>query len=120
MERHALTEEEWKRIEHLLPPQTEGKGRRWEDHRKTINGMLWIAKTGAPWRDLPLRYGKWKTVYDRFRRWTQEGLWDRILKELQGDKQENKEINWTVFFIDGSNVRAHRHAAGASKKISRE
>lgn len=81
-----------------------------------IDGILWICATGAPWRDLPERFGPWKTVYERFRLWSQNGLWDRILERLKAKKHASGEIDWELFCIDGSVVRAHKAAAGARKK----
>lgn len=78
-----------------------------------LDAMLWVLMTGAPWRDLPERFGPWKTAYDRFRRGSAEGLWDRVLVRLQ---LEEPTLDLTLVCIDGSNVRAHRHAAGARKK----
>ena len=68
MRRHELTDEQWDRLEPLLPPQRPATGRPAKDHRMVLNGILWILRTGAPWRDLPERYGSWKTIYSRFRR----------------------------------------------------
>ena len=114
--RHELTDEQWARLQPLLPPQKQQVGRPGrpaKDHRTIINGMLWINKTGAPWRDLPERYGPWQTVATRFYRWTKQGLWDRILAEVQKDADEAGEIEWEIHFVDSSVVRAHQHAAGA-------
>jgi transposase len=108
-----LTDEAWERIEPLLPKQ--GAGGQWNDHRTTLNGMFWILNSGAQWRDMPDRYGKWKSVYDRYRRWTREGLFDRILQRLHIQLDDDGRIDWSVFDVDGSNVRAHRSAAGASE-----
>ena len=116
MERHGLTNEQWEKIRPFLPEQNRGRGRRWLDLRTSVNGILWILGTGAPWRDLPERYGKWKSVYNRYVRWSREGIWDKILNALYKETQQNGEIDWEIFFVDGSNVRAHRSAAGASKK----
>ena len=80
-----------------------------------VNGILWALATGAPWRDLPERFGPWQTVYDRFRRWTRQGFWER----LQVRRQADGRIDWELFFIDGSIVRAHKAAAGAKKKARR-
>jgi transposase len=71
---------------------------------------------GAPWRDLPERYGPWKTVYSRFRRWQQAGIWDQILVALQTEAAHDEAIDGSLTMIDSSNVRAHQHAAGARKK----
>lgn len=112
--RYELRDEAWERIEPLLPKQ--GRGGRWNDHRTTLNGMFWILNSGAQWRDMPARYGKWKSVYDRYRRWTHEGLFDRILRRLHVQLDDEGRIDWSVFDVDGSNIRADRSAAGAGKK----
>jgi transposase len=112
--RYELTDEAWERIVPLLPVQ--GRGGRWNDHRLTLNGMFWILNCGAQWRDLPERYGKWQSVYDRYGRWTREGLFDRILKRLHLSLDEQGRIDWSVFDVDGSSIRADRSAAGARKK----
>ncbi len=112
--RYELTDEAFERIEPLLPKQEDGG--QWKDHRTVLNGMFWILNSGAQWRDMPERYGKWQTVYDRYRRWTREGLFDRILHRLHLELDEDGRIDWDVFDVDGSNIRAHQSAAGASKK----
>jgi transposase len=81
--------------------------------------MLFRINTGIPWRDLPERYGPWQTVYSRYRRWSRSGLWDRILTALQRELDAAGQIEWTLWCIDGSNVRAHRAAAGGGKKPAR-
>lgn len=111
--RYELTDEAWGRIEPLLP--TQRRGGKWADHRIVLNGMFWVLNSGAQWRDMPERYGKWETVYGRFRRWTREGLFDRILERLHIALDDEGRIDWSVFDTDGSNVRAHRSAAGASR-----
>jgi transposase len=113
--RHELTDYEWSLLEPLLPPQR-GNGRPYHDHRTVLNGMLWRLHTGTAWRDLPERYGSWRTVYSRFARWQQRGLWDRILARLHAELDRTGRVDWTQFSVDGSNVRAHRAAAGARKK----
>jgi len=113
--RHELTNDQWQRLAPLLPPQRCPVGRPAHDHRTMLNGMLWIDRTGAPWRDLPDRYGKWQTVYSRFRRWREAGLWDRILVALQRDAADADELDGDLAMIDGTNIRAHHHAAGAKK-----
>lgn len=113
--RHELTEEQWSHLEPLLPPQKPGPGRPAKDHRTIINGILWIDKTGAPWRDLPERYGPWQTVATRFYRWTKQGLWQKILAQVQQDADAKGEVVWTIHYIDSSIVRAHQHSAGAKR-----
>ena len=116
--RHELTAAEWTRIAPLLPAR-ETKGTYYASHRRVLNGMLHRHATGCAWRDLPERYGPWSTVASRQRRWTREGLWDRILAALQRELAAAGRIDWEVWCIDGSHVRAHRHAAGAGGKPAR-
>ena len=116
--RYELTDEAFERIEPLLPKQ--GDGGQWKDHRTVLNVMFWILNSGAQWRDMPERYGKWQTVYDRYRRWTREGLFDRILHRLHLELDDDGRIDWDVFDVDGSNIRAHQSAAGAAKKGAHE
>ena len=96
-------------------PGGRGRGGQWRDHRQVINGILWQLRTGAPWRDLPERYGPWKTCHERLRRWTADGTWDRILEEVVVKDDAVGQVEW-VFSVDSSIVRAHQHAAGARKK----
>lgn len=118
--RHDLTDAQWERLEPLLPSQRpDGRGRPAKDHRTIINGVLWRLRTGAPWRDLPACYGNWQTVYSRFRRWQRAGVWGRILRTLQADAAHDDTLDGTLAMLDGSNVRAHQHAAGAPKKGDR-
>jgi transposase len=83
-------------------------GRPAKEHRTILNGILWILRTGAPWRDLPERYGNWKTVYSRFRRWQEVGIWDRILTEIQIEAAHDDQIDGSVTMIDSSSIRAHQ------------
>lgn len=113
MLRHRLTDREFNAIRHLLPKERTGKkGRPWITHRNIIDGILWICKTGSPWRDLPEEFGKWQTVYARFRRWTAEGLWDRIYVTLLKRLDKLEKIDRTLWCVDGSVIRAHRCASG--------
>ena len=114
MGRGDLSDVQWRLIEGLLP--TQKRGGRWNDHRLTFDGILWILRTGAPWRDLPERYGKWQSVYHRFNRWRKDGTFDRVLKALRIRLDKDGHIDWDLWCVDGSNVRASRSAAGASKK----
>ena len=117
--RHELTDEEWARLEPLLPARRT-PGRSFRDHRAILNGMLWVLHTGAPWRDLPERYGPWKTVYERFRRWAQDGTFDRLLAQLQARLAREGRLDWELWCIDGTSVRAHKAAAGAGGKPAPE
>src|SRR5437763_4796856 len=113
--RHELTDEQWARLEPLLPPQKPKVGRPGGDLRRLVNGMLWIDRTGAPWRDLPERYGPVGTVSSRFYRWRAAGLWDRVLAALQSQAEVRNEIDWSLHFVDATVIRAHQHAAGARR-----
>lgn len=114
MERHDLTDEQWSAIRVYLPRERTGKrGRPWLPHRTVINGICWILAAGAPWRDLPERYGRWKSVYNRFYRWRKEGLWDRIFEGILKRMDRCEKIDRSLWCIDGSVVRAHRCAAGS-------
>ncbi len=100
-------------IEPLLPRSRMGRPVR--DRRQVMNGILWKLSTGAAWRDLPERYGPWKTVYERFRRWSADGTWDRLLAHAQQHSDAVGEVDWSIVCIDSTTVRAHQHAAGARK-----
>jgi transposase len=113
--RHELTDDQWAVLAPLLPPQRAVTGRPAKDHRTILNGILWRLKTGAPWRDLPERYGPWQTVYTRFRRWQRAGVWARILAALQAAADARGDVDWDLHFLDGTTIRAHPHAAGAKK-----
>lgn len=115
--RGELTDRAWEQIAPLLP--TNGRrGRQWHDHRRLVNGILWKLRTGAPWRDLPERYGPWQTVYDRFVRWRRDGTWDRLLAHVQTKSDGVGEVVWEVS-IDSTSIRAHQHAAGARKRLAK-
>jgi transposase len=103
MRRHELTEEQWKKIRSSLPrprgaPSIKGE-------RNFLNAVLWIAKTGAPWRDLPRRYGKWKTIFNRFNEWSKAGKWGNLFGEMGCTEEE-------VLLLDASLVRAHQDSSG--------
>ena len=115
--RHELSETEWARLEPLLPPRKAGTRR--QDDRRIINGIVWKLASGAPWRDLPERYGPWQTVYTRFQRWTLAGVWDRVFAAVQREADAAGRLDWTVHFVDGTVIRAHQHAAGAKGGIRR-
>jgi transposase len=116
MRRGNLTDQQWSQLELLLPSQNPKTGRPNKDHRIIINGILWVLRTGAPWRDLPERYGSWCTVASRFYRWRKDGLWDRLLRAVQQQSNIQRKVNWELHYVDGTMVRAHQHAAGARGK----
>ncbi len=113
--RGEMSEQQWSRINPLLPPQKPHTGCPAKDHRTIINGILWVLRTGAPWRDLPSRYGAWSTVSGRFYHWRRMGLWQQALEALQMQADADGKLNWDIHFVDGSIIRAHQHAAGAKK-----
>lgn len=108
-----LTNQQWEILHPFLPLQKPKVGRPSEDHRTIINGILWLNRTGAPWRDLPERYGCWSTVASRFYRWRSKGIWQQILSALQQQTDAEQELNWDMHYVDSSVIRAHQHAAGA-------
>ncbi|GAB2769522.1 hypothetical protein GCM10027072_80340 [Streptomyces bullii] len=77
-----------------------------------INGILFRIRTGVPWRDLPERFGNWKTVYERHRRWSADGTWDRILQAVQADADAQGRIDWSMVSVDSTSCRAQQHAPG--------
>lgn len=110
LKRYELTDQQWEQIASLLPPENTGKrGRPLKDNRLMLNAMIWIASSGAPWRDLPACFGPWETVYSRFRKWIDDGFLDNIFRILRMDAERN-EIS-----LDASIVQAHPHSAGARK-----
>ncbi len=109
MRRHEISDEEWERIKPHLPGQVTDPGRTARDNRGFINAVLWIARTGAPWRDLPERFGPWNSVFQRFNRWCKRGVWARLLGAW-------KDPDLECLMLDSSVIRAHQHAAGALKK----
>ena len=118
MKRHELTDEQWALVEPYLPLSTARTGRPARDRRTLLNGIFWILCTGAPWRDLPERFGPWQTVYDHFRKWRKSGIFARITEALQIKLDQQGLIDWELWCVEGANVRAARAAAGADKKVS--
>ena len=116
-ERHELTSAAWAVIAPLLPAKS--KGHPWSDHRRVSNGILWILPSGCSWRDAPERYGSWQTLYDRFRRWSRDGTWNRLLGALLAEMDRRGQIDWDLWCVDGTSIRALKAAAGARKKTSR-
>jgi putative transposase len=106
--RYELTDQQYQRIEPLLSGKPGDPGRNADDNRRFINAVYWVARTGAPWADLPERFGKHDTVYQRFNRWAKKGRWKAIFEALQ-----EPDLEWWV--PHSSVVRAHQHAAGQKK-----
>lgn len=118
MRRYELTDDQYGMIRDLMP-RYGLRGGRWNNHHRTLNGIFWILHTGAQWRELPEHYGRWKSVYDRFNRWRRDGTFDKILERLQYRLDADGRIDWDLWCVDGSNVRASRSAAGAGQKTSK-
>ncbi|RKT18304.1 transposase [Streptomyces sp. 1114.5] len=118
MGRGDVTNDEWARLAPHLPGGGR-RGGRWNDHRRVINGILFRQRTGVPWRGLPERFGSRKTVYERHRRWSADGTWDRILRAVQADADAAGHLDWSMVSVDSTSCRAHQHAAGAQKKPPR-
>lgn len=115
--RFDLSDEEYALLKPFLPPERSGKaGRPWAAHRKTLDGIFWILRTGAPWRDLPQGYGPFSTVHNRLTRWRQEGRWQKILDKLEALARKLGRLDFSMGDLDGSVIRAHKAAAGAKKK----
>jgi transposase len=104
-----MSGDEWTFFEAFITAIRGRGGRPPEDHRLVLDGVFWITRTGAPWRDLPEEFGKWSSVYRQFRRWTLAGLWELILSALN----ESEAVADTVQMIDSTIIRAHHCAAGA-------
>jgi transposase len=110
MVRKILRDDQWVRIEPMLPGKKSDRGRTAADNRLFVEAILWIARTGSPWRDLPEELGFWNSVYKRFSRWSDAGVWQKVFGELC------KEADFEEILIDSTIVRAHQYAAGAPKK----
>src|SRR5574337_1914273 len=110
MARMWLRDGQFERIEALLPGKASDPGRTAADNRLFVEAVLWIARTGTPWRDLPPEFGPWNSVYQRFARWSRKGVWHLVFEHLAAD------ADFEEVFIDSTIVRAHQHAAGAPKK----
>ncbi|MGH8032012.1 MAG: IS5 family transposase, partial [Luteimonas sp.] len=112
MKRHSLSDSQWKRIAPLVSGKPGDPGRTGDNNRRFVDAVLWIAHTGAPWRDLPPHFGDWNTIYQRFARWEKRGVWRTIFTTLAAD------ADFEEAFIDSTSIRAHQHATGAPKKTA--
>ncbi|WSF14403.1 IS5 family transposase [[Kitasatospora] papulosa] len=104
----------WARIEPLMPADPV-RGRRWADHRRTLEAIAWMYRTCSPWRDLPAELGSFQTAHKRLIRWAVDGTWERILTAVLTAADAGDELGWTVS-VDSTVCRAHQHTAGARKK----
>ena len=112
MDRDLLSDEQWKRIAPLLPGKEGDPGRSGRDNRLFLEAVLWLVRAGAPWRDLPPHFGKWGSVWKRFRRWAEKGTFERIFNELSADP------DFEYGLVDGTIVKVHRHGTGARGGLS--
>ena len=110
MERTLLSDEQWAKLENLLPGKASDRGVTARDNRLFLEAVLWINRTGAPWRDLPTRFGQWHRVYVRYNRWAHKGVWERVFEALAAS------ADIEILHIDGTIARVHQH--GASKKTN--
>jgi putative transposase len=108
-DRLVLDDDDWSRIAPHIIGDERSRGTSGRDNRMFVEGVLWIVRTGAPWRDLPEVFGDWNTVYRRFSRWSRKGIWDRIFAAMSDDP------DFEYLIVDSTIVRAHQHAAGAKK-----
>ena len=118
MRRHELTDEQWDLVEPLIPKKVAPTGRPPRDRRLMLNGIFWVLGTGAPWRDLPERFGPCKTVHRYFCDWRRGGVFAKVVEALQVKLDRRGLIDWELWCVDGASVRATRAAAGAGKKAS--
>ena len=117
MARHGMSDSGWNFVKHLFPGVEKPRvGRPWIEHRKVLDGIFWILRAGAPWRDLPEEFGPWETVYGRYRRWTRDGTFDALLDEIIVLINDRGDIDWDLWCVDGTIIRAARCAGGAPKK----
>ena len=105
--RLVLSDQQWDRIAGLIIGRPDQRGSTGRDNRMFVEGVLWIVRTGAPWRDLPEAFGEWNSVFRRFSRWSQKGVWHRIFEALSDDP------DFEYLILDSTIVRAHQHASGA-------
>ncbi|MFY7852320.1 MAG: IS5 family transposase [Brevundimonas sp.] len=109
MDRLVLSDDQWERIAPLIIGRPDQKGSTGRDNRMFVEGVLWIVRTGSPWRDLHEAFGDWNSVFRRFSRWSAKGVWWRIFEAMSDDP------DFEYLIIDSTIVRAHQHAAGAEK-----
>ena len=114
MPRKLLRDDQWERIKDMLPGKASDRGVTAKDNRLFVEAVLWIARTGSPWRDLDPALGNWHATYTRFSRWGKKGVWQRVIEATKDD------VDLEALFIDSTAVRAHQHAAGAQKKKARK
>ncbi len=110
----VLSDEMWARVEPVLPSSRGRTGRPFRDHRQVIEGIIYRLRTGVPWRDLPVEFGPWQTVWKRHARFCRDGTWDAVLSRLQAEADAAGQVDWTVS-VDSTVVRVHQHGATAAR-----
>lgn len=113
MVRRELRADQWHRIKDLLPGKKSDAGRTASDNRKFVDAIHWIARTGSHWRELPPEFGNWNSVFQRYNRWSEKGVWERLFEALADDP------DFEYVMMDVTIVRAHQHSAGAKGGIKR-
>ena len=117
MRRHELSETKWNRIKEILPPERKPQGGRpAKNNRLMLNGIIYWLKTGIPWRDLPERFGPWKSVYTRFRTWTLQGVWEKLFQHLI----EQDIVDESTLMLDSTTIKVHQHGSGAKKGLNKQ
>ena len=109
MDRLVLNDDQWQSLCGLIIGRPDQKGSTGRDNRMFVEGVLWIVRTGSPWRDLPEAFGDWNSVFRRFSRWSRKGVWRRMFEAMSDDP------DFEYLIVDSTIVRAHQHAAGAKK-----
>ena len=110
LHRHALTDEQWDRIQDLLPGKLGDPGRSGQDNRLFVDAVLYVAKTGVPWRDLPERFGNWNSLWRRFDRWCEKGIWEAIVQELG-------QLDFEELQLDSTSIKVHLAAIGSRREV---
>lgn len=116
--RHPLTDAQWALIADLFPTRSCKTGRRPRERREIINAIFWVARTGAPWRDVPSEFGPWSTVWDFLDKWERDGTWDKVLQRLRSFCVPSEAEPAELWCIDGTSIRAARCSSGGGKKLA--
>lgn len=109
----VISDDLWAVISPVLPDGAGRRGRPWNDHRLTLEGIAWRFRTGSPWRDLPAHFGAWQSVWERHRRWSTDGTYQRMLDAVRAGRPDGDDETLNLISVDSTSVRAHQHAAGA-------
>jgi len=108
-----ISDELWAVIAPVLPDGSGRRGRPWNDHRLTLEGIAWRFRTGSPWRDLPDHFGAWQSIWERHRRWSTDGTYQKMFDAVRADAPDGDDETLNLISVDSTSVRAHQHAAGA-------